>query len=669
MILVTLGTQKQEFTRLLDAIENSNINDEIIVQAGHTKYDSQKMKILDFVSYEEMEKLVERADYIITHGGTGSIVEPLKKGKKIIACARMQKYGEHVDNHQEELVSIFSDQGYILELKDGESLDDVMEKAKTFTPNKYESNTEKFMNELKEEINVKPQKSSNSFWIGLILLVTFYIISLLAPIGGDDWGGKLNGSNNIIENFKLAFERYFTLGGRIVANTLVMFFINTEWLWNIVNAAMVCGAYFIICKISGVSSRKIMPFLVALSVIFLESTIFTQCYLWIAGNCTYTMPTFLCLVYFALMNKIWKKDYSQSKLKITLCCIINLLASMMAESVGAALVFANALLLVYTWVKNKKINKNILIYFIISLAGFLVMILSPGSSARLSSESSEFGELSLIGKCLYNLKNFVKFTYMENNVLMALLTACIFIIVNKNVRNKVIKILTSIYLLVPVINIIANLLTSIASTSSKATALLSYIDFIRNSESILIQIYWITFTLLLIYIAFRFVKDKYKALFYLFVGLSSNLALLLSPISGHRTALFTVYMLYAFSFILLGEVDTKNTPSKIKSIFGILVKLAFVGTIALLLVIYSNVRLMQIDREEIINKGIRENSKEITLLLFPEEVLHNLNAWHEGHLANLKKYYGIDEDVKIKRVRTKWIYSIIYLREDLNMYK
>ena len=45
LILVTLGTQAEPFTRLLDAIEKSNIKDEIIVQAGNTPYTSNKMKI------------------------------------------------------------------------------------------------------------------------------------------------------------------------------------------------------------------------------------------------------------------------------------------------------------------------------------------------------------------------------------------------------------------------------------------------------------------------------------------------------------------------------------------------------------------------------------------------------------------------------------------------
>lgn len=152
MILVTLGTQKQQFTRILDCIENSSVKEEVIVQSGHTKYESTKMKIIDFIGYDEMAELVEKADLIVTHGGTGSIIGPLKQGKKVIACARLQKYGEHIDNHQEELVSIFSDEGYILEIKDGDSFDEIVEKAKTFTPKQYQSNTDKFIEKLKEKI-------------------------------------------------------------------------------------------------------------------------------------------------------------------------------------------------------------------------------------------------------------------------------------------------------------------------------------------------------------------------------------------------------------------------------------------------------------------------------------------------------------------------------------
>ena len=88
MILVLLGTQNNSFFRLLDKIEdcinNKLINEEVIVQAGYTSYTSNNMKILDFISEIELNKLVKKADLIITHGGVVSIIYSLKLNKKVI---------------------------------------------------------------------------------------------------------------------------------------------------------------------------------------------------------------------------------------------------------------------------------------------------------------------------------------------------------------------------------------------------------------------------------------------------------------------------------------------------------------------------------------------------------------------------------------------------------
>lgn len=152
MILVTLGTQKQSFARLLDAVDKADINEEIVVQAGYTKYENKKMKIFDFISYEEMDKLVDSANIIITHGGTGSIVGPLKKNKKIIAAARLSKYGEHVDDHQIQIVDMFADVGYIMKYEDGDNLKKIIEEIKSKKMLKFKSNNKCFIKKLSEEI-------------------------------------------------------------------------------------------------------------------------------------------------------------------------------------------------------------------------------------------------------------------------------------------------------------------------------------------------------------------------------------------------------------------------------------------------------------------------------------------------------------------------------------
>lgn len=146
MILVILGTQDKPFDRLLKAIDkeivNGNIKEKVIVQAGNTKYKSKNMEIFDFVSNDEMQEFNKSASLIITHGGVGSIIESLKNNKKIIAAARLKEYGEHVNNHQLQIIESFKDLGYLLELKKINELGAVIKKAKTFEPKAFESNTQ-----------------------------------------------------------------------------------------------------------------------------------------------------------------------------------------------------------------------------------------------------------------------------------------------------------------------------------------------------------------------------------------------------------------------------------------------------------------------------------------------------------------------------------------------
>ncbi len=152
MILVTLGTQKEPFTRLLDYIEKSKIKEKIIVQAGHTKYSSKKMEIFEFIDYDKMNKYIDDASVVITHAGTGSVLMPLKKGKKVIVCSRLAKYHEHVDDHQEELAEMFRESGYVLELTESNDLDVLMKEIKNWKVKKYETNSDKFKKVLSEEI-------------------------------------------------------------------------------------------------------------------------------------------------------------------------------------------------------------------------------------------------------------------------------------------------------------------------------------------------------------------------------------------------------------------------------------------------------------------------------------------------------------------------------------
>ena len=149
LIFVTLGTQDKPFTRLLEAlekeIEKGNITDEVIVQAGSTKYKSKKMQLFDLISQETFSDYMQKADIIITHGGVGSIVTALNFEKKVIAAPRLAQFGEHVNDHQLQIIKCFEQKNYILPLYDFEKLNEVIEKSKTFIPSKFISNRDNFL--------------------------------------------------------------------------------------------------------------------------------------------------------------------------------------------------------------------------------------------------------------------------------------------------------------------------------------------------------------------------------------------------------------------------------------------------------------------------------------------------------------------------------------------
>lgn len=152
LIFVILGTQPHRFDRLLEAIQASSLDEEIIVQSSDSDYHYTKMKFISYIDFMDFGRYVEAASFVISHGGTGAIIQSLKLHKKVIVCARLAHYNEHINDHQQEIVNAFVAAGYILELKEGQLLDDVIRQLETFEPTPFESNQANFLNKLKAAI-------------------------------------------------------------------------------------------------------------------------------------------------------------------------------------------------------------------------------------------------------------------------------------------------------------------------------------------------------------------------------------------------------------------------------------------------------------------------------------------------------------------------------------
>lgn len=191
MILVTLGTQDKSFERLLieieKLIEKKVIQEEVIVQAGYTKYVSSRMKIFDYLPKDEFANMISKCNLLITHGGVGSIFDGITHNKKVIAVPRLSKYKEHVNDHQLQVVRKLGEEGYIISCMDVEELENSFQKIKEFHPKKYIGNNSKMINTIenyikKESISSGSPKIKEYFKTSFIFLTIFYILSYLLKI-------------------------------------------------------------------------------------------------------------------------------------------------------------------------------------------------------------------------------------------------------------------------------------------------------------------------------------------------------------------------------------------------------------------------------------------------------------------------------------------------------
>ncbi len=157
LILVTLGTQDKQFNRLLEAVQKAinegYIKDKVVVQAGYTHFESKDMEIFDLIDREKFSSLIAECDILITHGGVGSILTGLKNGKKVIACPRLAKYQEHVNDHQKQIIERFYQAHLLIKLDENDDLGKVIEQTKDFVPEKFVSNNANFVKMVEEFID------------------------------------------------------------------------------------------------------------------------------------------------------------------------------------------------------------------------------------------------------------------------------------------------------------------------------------------------------------------------------------------------------------------------------------------------------------------------------------------------------------------------------------
>jgi len=135
-VIVTLvGTGPDSFDRLvrpLDALAEKNGLD-VFIQLGHTRYEPSHCRFERFVERDELLRLIEGAEIVITQGGYGGVRDALSFDKPILAVPRYPALNESPDR-QDEMVQAMEKKGYLVGLYDVNQLESAIEKTRSFRP-------------------------------------------------------------------------------------------------------------------------------------------------------------------------------------------------------------------------------------------------------------------------------------------------------------------------------------------------------------------------------------------------------------------------------------------------------------------------------------------------------------------------------------------------------
>ena len=105
------------FDRMVDSVAelkaNGGFTGRVIIQTGLGGRVPEGIETHETLDFNKIRQLLRDAEFVVCHGGTGSLITALREGCKVIAMPRSFEKNEHYDNHQAEITGAFAARGLI----------------------------------------------------------------------------------------------------------------------------------------------------------------------------------------------------------------------------------------------------------------------------------------------------------------------------------------------------------------------------------------------------------------------------------------------------------------------------------------------------------------------------------------------------------------------------
>jgi len=496
---------------------------------------------------------------------------------------------------------------------------------------------------------MKKLNKDNAYLVfAFFILVLFAYITYLSPLAGDDWGYALGGRNG--NPFVLAYNQYFNWSGRYFSEFWDYLVAPNKILWNILNPIIFASIFIVVYKIINPKRNRILiNFILLFLILFVKDQVRMETYSWLVGT-TFTIPLLFSLIYIYLAKRIIIGG-DRKRMYYIIMALLSFYIGLAMENIAVTMVVMNILILIYAYVYKTPRHKWFLIPTITSVLSLVLLRLSPGATYRLANNHGEWLGFSIFEQIQINWINFMRYTFIDNKYLIFVLSLVVILFVLKRQKqyknNRIITIMVcSVSGLVTLFSM-AEMLFSITNLSMLRLCFDIYSDV---NALILTSIVYMSFVAVIIVLLYvTLIGDEfYEGFFYLAIAGVSNLAMLLSPIFGSRSSLYTIYFIILLVCYLLSITKIEKRGSFPIVILAIVL---IFGKTREYIFKYQLVAEVQRTRERII-QWYQENpeEKEYWLPAMPIYTIHsgNFDEDNEVHRIYFLRYYGLDETKMVK---------------------
>lgn len=109
------------------------IPEEVILQVGNSDLPRPQvdgLTIVETLPFDQLQEILKRADLVVCHAGTGSIITALSQCCGVVAMPRLVSAGDSYDDHQSEIAEVFAERGLIAVAEDAETLAQALDRAR-----------------------------------------------------------------------------------------------------------------------------------------------------------------------------------------------------------------------------------------------------------------------------------------------------------------------------------------------------------------------------------------------------------------------------------------------------------------------------------------------------------------------------------------------------------